>query len=84
MKRREFIKLSTLFISVFGLSGCSKNSNNLINKTLYKTIIVGAGIAGLTAAKELKDKGHDVIVLEGGQRVGGRIYTSTKWDECEN
>jgi monoamine oxidase len=40
-----------------------------------KVIIVGAGMAGLTAAYELLRAGHDPIILEGQQRVGGRVYT---------
>lgn len=34
--------------------------------------MVGAGFAGLTAARELARSGHDVLVLEGRDRVGGR------------
>ncbi|HUF37308.1 MAG TPA: flavin monoamine oxidase family protein [Anaerolineales bacterium] len=40
-----------------------------------KVIIVGAGMAGLVAADLLLKAGHDPIVLEAQQRVGGRIYT---------
>jgi monoamine oxidase len=38
-------------------------------------IVIGAGMAGLVAAFELDRAGHDVIVLEAQNRVGGRIYT---------
>jgi len=38
-------------------------------------IVVGAGMAGLVAAFELAQVGHDVIVLESQTRVGGRVYT---------
>lgn len=38
-------------------------------------IVLGAGIAGLVAALELKRAGHRVTVLEAQQRVGGRILT---------
>ncbi|MFK4114731.1 flavin monoamine oxidase family protein [Microbacterium sp. NPDC006705] len=38
--------------------------------------IVGAGLAGLSAADQLTQHGHDVIVLEGRDRVGGRIHTT--------
>ena len=40
-----------------------------------KVIVVGAGMAGLTAAYELKRAGHQPLVLEAQQRLGGRIYT---------
>jgi monoamine oxidase len=36
-------------------------------------IVVGAGFAGLTAARKLKQRGKKVIVLEARNRVGGRV-----------
>lgn len=41
-----------------------------------RTIIVGAGIAGLWLADKLTKRGDAVIVLEQDKRVGGRIVTS--------
>jgi len=43
-----------------------------------KVIVVGAGIAGLSCAYELQQKGFDVTVLEAQNRPGGRIYTLRK------
>jgi len=40
-------------------------------------VVVGAGFAGLSAARELARLGHDVLVLEGRGRVGGRSSTTT-------
>jgi protoporphyrinogen oxidase len=40
-----------------------------------QTIVVGAGIAGLTAAYQLKKAGHEVVVLEAASHVGGRMFT---------
>lgn len=38
-------------------------------------VVVGAGLAGLAAARELAARGVDVVVLEARDRVGGRAYT---------
>jgi monoamine oxidase len=40
-------------------------------------VVVGAGFAGLAAARELDKRGRDVVVLEGRDRVGGRSSTAT-------
>ena len=42
-----------------------------------KIIIIGAGMAGLSAARILTQKGYEVIVLDKGRGVGGRMSTRT-------
>lgn len=41
----------------------------------YDVIIVGGGIAGLTAAVHLQNEGLNICLLEGSDRVGGRMKT---------
>jgi len=38
-------------------------------------IVIGAGAAGLTAARVLQDNGCEVVVIEGRERIGGRLHT---------
>ena len=52
--------------------GIAKNFSSGKRK---KVVIVGAGLAGLSAAYELLEAGHEPLVLEAQHRVGGRIYT---------
>jgi len=41
----------------------------------FDTIVVGAGVAGLTAARLLSRSGRSVAVLEARDRLGGRVWT---------
>ena len=45
------------------------------NESYAQVIVVGAGIAGLTAAWELKKLGIQALVLEAAERVGGRMQS---------
>lgn len=44
-----------------------------------RVVIVGAGIAGLVAARQLRDAGIDSIVYESSTRVGGRMHSERKY-----
>ncbi len=39
-------------------------------------IVIGAGVAGLTAARQLESEGFEVLILEARNRIGGRILTT--------
>ena len=43
----------------------------------HDVVVIGAGLAGLTAARELTAMGFDVVVIEGRDRVGGRTAPAT-------
>lgn len=40
-----------------------------------RILVAGAGLAGMVAAYELKQAGHDVTVIEARKRAGGRVHT---------
>jgi monoamine oxidase len=64
------------------LAACSLSIGHM-NKGYAKTpqiLVLGAGIAGLAAAKTLKEQGFSVTVLEARERIGGRIHTSHLWE----
>jgi monoamine oxidase len=39
-------------------------------------VVLGAGVAGLTAARRLQEDGFRVLVLEARDRIGGRVFTA--------
>ncbi len=43
-----------------------------------RVVILGSGVAGLSAAYELSAAGYEVVVLEARDRIGGRSYTARK------
>jgi monoamine oxidase len=80
MQRRKFIKdtLTGLPILLLAPSILTKscNKNDTTDPGDKTVLIIGAGISGLAAAKKLKEKGFNVIVLEAQNKVGGRLRTN--------
>ena len=65
-------QLIIIFLAAFALISCNKK----YKKSKDTVIVIGAGMSGLAAAKELIDNGVvNVIVLEAQDRVGGRVRT---------
>jgi len=76
--RRTFLKASAYFGAAFDVSLPDFSAQvSPVPKASEskKVIVVGAGMAGLTAAFELMQSGHDVTVLEARMRPGGRVHT---------
>lgn len=46
-----------------------------MNITHYETIIIGAGLTGLTLANSLTQKDHQVLIIEKSRGIGGRLAT---------
>jgi monoamine oxidase len=91
INRRNFLKISSM-VSLSALLSNPDSSLGAGSDTLSKTksghaitetevIAVGAGAAGLGAARFLQDEDYDVIVLEGRKRSGGRVWTDHSWPD---
>lgn len=75
IKRREFIKAGAASATVAlaaSVTGCTSLPFIPGPET---TVVIGAGIAGIAAARTLHDAGYPVSVIEARDRVGGRIHT---------
>lgn len=72
INRRTFLKRSAL--AVAGVS-MARLPFITVGAAPKKIIVIGAGIAGLSAGYELTQLGHQVTILEARVRPGGRIQT---------
>lgn len=75
--RRKFIK-SMLASSGALLSAPALHAGN---PNRERILIIGAGMAGVSAGRRLHDAGHQVTILEARDRIGGRMWTSRRWED---
>ena len=76
MHRRNFLSLIQGMPVPFLLRSVAQAASQ--PKTV---LVIGAGLAGLAAARQLSEQGFDVRVIEARDRIGGRIWTSTRWPD---
>ena len=79
MERRKFVldtlKTIPLVLIAPNLFASFSTDDDVTNPNGKTVLVIGAGIAGLAAAKKLKDKGFTVIVIEAQEKIGGRLRT---------
>jgi monoamine oxidase len=79
MRRREFLQQGALMFAALSaqrpeiLAAGEKPKASL--STRKRIVVIGAGLAGLSAAYQLTQAGHDVTILEARTRAGGRVHT---------
>ncbi len=86
MRRRDFLNIglhAAALTSVYSLiwnrreaAGCSMST-----EPKESVLVIGAGVAGLAAARDLKSRGYRVIILEARNRIGGRVWTTKLGDQ---
>jgi monoamine oxidase len=79
--RRSFLKAvgGVVGAAALPLGGGAAARGKASNE--YDVIVIGAGFAGVTAARELCHAGLSVLVLEARNRLGGRTFTARVGDE---
>lgn len=78
LKRRDFL-IGTTAATIVGASAQQASARmGRTNKTeTSDVIVIGAGLSGLHAAMILEQEGYSVTVLEGRDRIGGRVLSYT-------
>jgi monoamine oxidase len=77
LSRRAFLRSSAAAAAIVAGSGSRSSASFAYRSGIQPRIaIIGAGIAGLTAAYELRKLGLKPMVYEASARSGGRIYTA--------
>ena len=71
---------SELFLALLLQISSMLQPQSTAGVTSHDVIVVGAGSAGLYAAKTLENLGYDVLILEASGRIGGRVKSATLGD----
>jgi monoamine oxidase len=75
ISRREFVARTGAAAGVVALAACGPRRLTSVAAGTPPVLIVGAGIAGLTAAYRLRQRGVPVRIIEAQNRIGGRMFS---------
>ena len=75
LTRRRFVAGTAGATAAVAVGGAIALGRRSGSDPARRVIVVGAGLAGLSAAFELGRAGFEVVVLEARDRIGGRAYT---------
>ncbi|APG61638.1 hypothetical protein LPB140_00935 [Sphingorhabdus lutea] len=70
-----------LAASALGIASCASAPKNMAiqsyngSQNMHEVVIIGAGLAGLNAARILEAQGYSPLIIEASGRIGGRAYT---------
>jgi monoamine oxidase len=74
MTRRDFLRAAAMASAMYGI-GCGDGSSSSPGSGPFDVAIIGAGPAGIGAARALLGSGKSVVVLEARDRLGGRAHS---------
>ncbi|MFT4037219.1 MAG: FAD-dependent oxidoreductase [Thermomicrobiales bacterium] len=76
--RESMVSRRTLLTSATGLA-LPAFLRQPVGAAGERVIVIGAGIAGIAAARDLQNAGLAPVILEARDRIGGRIWTNRRW-----
>ena len=78
ISRRAFLALSAAMVAPAALRPVPVHAAPVALPRETEVVVVGAGAAGIAAARRLQAAGRKVVVIEASGRLGGRCWTDTE------